>query len=244
MLEILRKIGLSEGEIKVYSALLDLGSSSVSELHGRIGMERRNIYDILNKLVEKGLVSYTEDNKKRRFQITHPKKILGYLDEKKKELEDYKDIVSKDLPEIIEKFKAKREGIRAEVFRGVEGLKAVWEDMLNYDSVYWIGAARYTPIKFPLYFASWNRRRVKKKIKVYNLIKYELKGKITPWAHEKFKFLPKEFSGNPTVMGLFGNKVSNFIFGEELFVFVIESKELSEGYKKYHKYLWDNVAQA
>ena len=51
-LEILRKIGLSEGEIKVYNALLDLGTSSLNQIHEKTGIERRNIYDILNKLIE------------------------------------------------------------------------------------------------------------------------------------------------------------------------------------------------
>ncbi len=61
---------------------------------------------------------------------------------------------------------------------------------------------------------------------------------------EDIKFLPKEFSGNPTVIGIYGNKVTNFIFGDEFFAFVIESKELAENYKRYHKYLWDKVAKS
>ena len=57
------------------------------------------------------------------------------------------------------------------------------------------------------------------------------------------KFLPKEFSGNPTVTAIYGNKVAQLLFGEYMNVFVIESKELAENYKKYHKYLWDKVAK-
>ena len=54
-LELLRKIGLSEGEVKIYTALLDLGLSPINKIHERTGIERRNIYDILNKLIERGL---------------------------------------------------------------------------------------------------------------------------------------------------------------------------------------------
>ena len=57
-LEYLRKIGLTSGEIKVYSAVLEIGASSLNKIHEKTGIERRNIYDILNKLIEKGLVSY------------------------------------------------------------------------------------------------------------------------------------------------------------------------------------------
>ena len=74
--EILRKIGLSDGEIKVYSALLDLRRSPVNKIHEKTGIERRNIYDILNKLIEKGLVSYTIEKGKKTYQCTHPNKLV------------------------------------------------------------------------------------------------------------------------------------------------------------------------
>lgn len=33
------------------------------------------------------------------------------------------------------------------------------------------------------------------------------------------------------------------LLGENINVFVIESKELTENYKRYHKFLWDKVAK-
>jgi hypothetical protein len=33
------------------------------------------------------------------------------------------------------------------------------------------------------------------------------------------------------------------MFGAELFAFVIESSEIAENHKRYHKYLWDKVAE-
>ena len=67
-LEILKKIGLSEGEIKVYNALLEIGATSINNIHEKIGIDRRNIYDILNKLIERGLISYVETDGKRTFK--------------------------------------------------------------------------------------------------------------------------------------------------------------------------------
>ena len=57
------------------------------------------------------------------------------------------------------------------------------------------------------------------------------------------RFLQPEFSGNPIVISVFGDKTANFIFGDEIFVFVIESSKVAENYRRYHKYLWDNVAK-
>jgi len=242
-LEILRKIGLSDGEVRIYSALLDGGPSPVNLVHERTGIERRNIYDILNKLIERGLVTYATENRKRFFQISHPSRIIGYIEEKKHDLDSTKTIVEKEIPSIIEKFMARRPKISAEIFRGLAGVKAVWEDMLNYRETYWIGAGRYIPKNFPHFFTGWNKRRVKLRVKWLNLMRYELRKEVKkPLAYEKMKFLPKEFSGNPTVIAVYGNKTVNFLLGDEFFAFVIESKELAENYKRYHRYLWENVA--
>ena len=242
-LEILRKIGLSEGEIKVYSALLDLGVSSINRIHEKTGIERRNIYDILNKLVERGLVTYITENKRRFFSISHPSKIIGYIEEREGELERLKDEVKKEIPTILEKFEYKKPEIKAEIYRGAEGVKAVWEDMLNSNGIFWIGSGRYIPKMLPHFFAGWNKRRVKLKIKMTNLLRHEFRGKEKHLELESMKFLPEEFSGNPTVIGIYGSKVVNFLFGGDFFAFVIESRELAENYKKYHKYIWDNVAK-
>jgi hypothetical protein len=65
--------------------------------------------------------------------------------------------------------------------------------------------------------------------------------KVMPY--EEIRFLPEEFSGNPSVVCIYGNKVVNFMFGAELFAFVIESSEIAENHRRYHKYLWDKVAE-
>ena len=241
--ESLRKIGLSEGEIKVYSALLNNGSLPVNLIHEKVGIERRNIYDILNKLIERGLISYVTENKRKSYSISHPSKILGYIEEQKHELEQTKQEVTKDIPSLIEKFNFKRPDVSAEVYRGYGGVKAIWEDMLNYKEVRWIGSGRYVPKKFPHFFENWNMRRIKKKVKWFNLMREELRKETKTMPFEELKFLPKEFSGNPTVICVYGNKVVSFLFGDDIFAFLIESKDLADNYRRYHKYLFENVAK-
>jgi sugar-specific transcriptional regulator TrmB len=248
-LEILRKIGLSEGEVKVYKALLEIGVTSINNIHEKVGIDRRNIYDILNKLIERGLVSYIEENRKRVFKITNPDKILSYIEEKKSNLESVKGEVLKVMPSIHTMFQSEKQEMFAEIFKGAEGMKAVWDDLLNYDAIYWIGSGMYVPEKFPAYWLDWNKRRMAKKVGSYHLFrsdkrenvkKYKkfVKNKITNW-----KFLPAEFSGNPTATVAYGDKVAQMLLGENISVFVIKSKELAENYKKYHRFLWDKVAK-
>ena len=242
-LEVLRRIGLSEGEVKVYGALLEIGITSINNIHEKVCIDRRNIYDILNKLIERGLVSYSEENGKRVFRITNPDKILSYIEEKKANLEEVKGEVSKVIPLIQEAFKSQKQELFSEIFRGAEGIKAVWEDMLNYKEVRWLGSGYYVPDKFPAFFKQWNKRRAENKILTIHLFREDKKEVVSKKLFPHSRFLPSEFNGNPTVTVIFGNKVAQFLFGENLFAFVIESKELAENYRGYHRYLWDKVSK-
>lgn len=242
-LQLLRKIGLSDGEIKVYSTILELGQTPVNDIHEKTGMDRRNIYDILNKLVERGLVSYEDENKRRTFQAVHPKRIIGYIEEKKNELDIIKNDMVSEIPKLVIKFELAKPKTRSQTFRGLDGIKAVWEDILNYNSIWMIGSGRYIPKQHPGFFNNWNRRRIKLGIKWQNLMRHEMRKEINPYKLEYVKYLPKEFSGNPAVIWIFGDKVAQMLFGQEYFGFVIESKELSENYRKYFKYLWNKVAK-
>lgn len=232
-------LGVTKGGIKVYSAILNNGISSINDIHERTGLERRAIYDIINKLIEKGIITYVVEKGKRKFQCAPPNKLMEELNIKKQEILNFERII----PSIKEIYTSLRPKINSEVFRGADGIKAVWEDMLNYKEVYWLGSGRYMPKKFPHWFSSWNKRRIKLKVKLFNLSRYEFKKEVKAMPYEFVKFLPKEFSSNPVVIGIYGNKIVNFLFGQQFFAFSIESNEIADNYKKYHKYLWKHVGK-
>jgi len=235
-LSILKETGLSEGELKVYKILLEIGTGTANQIHEKVGVERRNIYDILNKLIEKGLVSYIEENGKKSFKINSPERIINYLEEKRELLEQTKNKINKILPFIEEQFNSAKSNL--EVFRGENGIKSCWEDMLKSKNIYWTGAGNYVPDKFPAFFKNWTERRIKAKVSIHYLFRNDKIGKVPNRKLQFTKYLPNEFNGNPTATCVWGNKVGHFLFGEELFAFVIESKELAENYKKYFDYLW------
>ena len=55
---LLEKLGLTKGEIKIYFALNELGKATVGPIGEKSKVSKSKIYDILNKLIEKGLVGY------------------------------------------------------------------------------------------------------------------------------------------------------------------------------------------
>ena len=84
-MEILRDIGMTDGEIRVYVALIRLGSATSGPVTDKSGVSRAKVYNILERLMQKGLVSYIIKDKTRHYQAEDPVKIKDYLD--KKEIE-------------------------------------------------------------------------------------------------------------------------------------------------------------
>ena len=55
-------LGLSERESRVYLSLLDLGPTTTSKLIRKTGIASSKIYDVLEKLTHRGLVTHIIQN--------------------------------------------------------------------------------------------------------------------------------------------------------------------------------------
>ena len=78
----LEEAGLSKNEAKVYLTLLSMGSSTAGIIAEKSRVYRTNVYEALNRLIEKGLVSYIFKGHQKLFQAEDPNKILNILKEK------------------------------------------------------------------------------------------------------------------------------------------------------------------
>jgi len=59
----LKQIGLTDGEARAYFALLEIGPSTVGPIVARSNIAYSRIYEVLNRLIEKGLVSFVSKEK-------------------------------------------------------------------------------------------------------------------------------------------------------------------------------------
>jgi sugar-specific transcriptional regulator TrmB len=232
--DILRKIGLTDTEVKIYLELLSLGATSAGKIVERTGIYRKNLYDALNKLIERGLVSYVIENKIKFFQAKKPDNLLRYLDEKKEELEEI-------LPELNAKSKSQTPEIESEIYRGVEGIKTILKDCLNYKEILMIGATGDVENRLPYFWPQYNKKREKLKCKWKLLLVHEAKDKpITKSRFYEYKVLPKILSGL-NVIYIYGEYVANILWLEKPLAFVTKHKTLANNYKKYFNYLWETI---
>ena len=82
----LEQVGLTSGESRVYLALMEIGSSTVGPIAKKSKVAYSKIYDVLERLVEKGLVSYTVKEKTKYFQAVEPARLFDYLEKKEGEI--------------------------------------------------------------------------------------------------------------------------------------------------------------
>ena len=245
----LRKIGLTDGEIKVYEALLNLGECTKTALAKQSGISPSNIYDVANRLAEKGLISKLEKNGITHFSPANPRHILDFLNHKEQEIEKERDFVNSILPTLLLKFNEAKEKVNVEVFQSWNGLKTVFEDLINEcnkgDKNYIFGASKgEQEEQTDLFILKYSKMREHKGI-ITNIIFNEdikkRKERISFFLNSKqynVKFLQQS---TPAEIMLYKNKVCIIILTKEPLVIRITSKEVFNSFKQYFNLMWNTA---
>src|SRR3990172_12873956 len=192
---VLRDAGLGESEAKIYLALLKYGPSLAGSISRKTGIHRRNVYDVTERLIQKGLIGYIKKNNRRFFEAVNPEKFLDILKQKESELLD-------GLPMLKEIYLGKKEKEETNFYKGVEGLKSVFEDQLNENKereILILGASRSASEILPFYFKWYNFERVKKKIKLKIVASEKFEKKI---QLSEIRYLPQKYA-NPLAINIY-----------------------------------------
>src|SRR3989344_5873587 len=118
----LERLGLNRNEAKVYYALLLKGEATAQELVKSLGVYRNIVYDNLEKLMEKGLVSFITIGTKRKFIAEKPIAIIEYLESKKEELNKEISTAQELMPSISQILNSHQTKQNVLVFKGIPGL--------------------------------------------------------------------------------------------------------------------------
>jgi sugar-specific transcriptional regulator TrmB len=86
--KILEQLGLNEKEAIVYVACLRFPASGIAELAKHSGIQRTYLYDLTEKLIDKGFLTQTKKGDKKIFSAVDPRIILGVQREKLKNFHD------------------------------------------------------------------------------------------------------------------------------------------------------------
>lgn len=230
--EILQNLGLTSTESKAYLTLIEIGKSLAGTVAETAHIHRRNTYDALEKLLQRGMVSYTILNNRKYWNAVHPEKILSLMKEKE-------NVVSSILPELISKYSSLKLRQKVEVFEGLGGMKTFFNDMIKTKKgIIMLFATGKAYPTLPHYMRNWDSRLNKNRIKVKVLLNAD--GDKEPYKNYKFgevRILPKNFS-TPTQIFIYGNKSAVAIWSEEPIAIIISGIKITNGFRKYFDFLW------
>lgn len=244
-LEIYEGLGLSPNEAKIYESLLEAGESGISTIAINAKIHRRNAYDAIHRLVNKGLVFEIFSKGENRYNAVDPDKLTELLAEKRTALDAA-------LPDLKKRFQQRFAPEEAYIYRGLEGQKNIFRDVLRVgQDSFFIGAKGgwYDPrleSARKAFFAEANR----KKIKFLQLFDYEIKGlRDFPKYFEgqlRHRFLPKKFSTSSAIH-IFGDYVVTYTgmgikkLEDNVVFFVIKSPKLADSYRTWFWYMWEQA---
>jgi len=83
----LRAFGITEGEIKVYIAALELGPSPVADLANAVKLSKQAVYNAVTELSERGLMTSFENGRTKLHAAEPPAKLLQYIERRSEELQ-------------------------------------------------------------------------------------------------------------------------------------------------------------
>ncbi len=236
--EALLEVGLTEKESEVYLALIELGSSSAGQIIQKTGMHRAVVYDLLERLIEKGLVGHGIKGRKKYFEATNPQKLLDIVKEKEMKIRGI-------LPNLLELSQFK-DPLDVKIYKGKEGIKTVFEDILRVKPVEWLslGSGGETYNLLPAFLEEFHKNRVKSKIKARGLLinnalatkRGEILSKL---KYTEIKYLPKTIV-TPTVINIYNNRVTLYAVTKNKipFIILIENQQLAHSFKEYFESLW------
>ncbi len=236
----LESIGLTPREIKVYIALLEVGSSSVGKIIKKSGIPSSKIYETLEKLKSKGFVSSIIDKNRQQFNAVDPKSILDYL---KEETRRIAETVIPKLEEIKQKPKKEK---TSTIFEGIRGMKLIYEKMLRTtkrgDTIYVMGASQAQEL-LEDYLINFNKRRIKLGVKM-DIIFYEdarKYGKIREGMPlTRVRYLKKE-QVSPAWFDLFNDNLVIFDLKETPTSILITDENITKSFREYFTFLWKSA---
>lgn len=233
---VLKSIGLSKNEVKIFLDLIRKGESSVLEISRRTEIHRPNVYDSLRVLMEKGFVSERSEGPKKIFQALDPIRIEEYMAEKKREID-------RIVPELQQISARKSEKGSVSISQGVFAFRGILTSFLEIGeeiNVYGISKGMRRQIGYG-FLDEFHDRRIEAKIPMKIIYTKEAFSKnVLALSKRDFTEARYEEIENSLDVATFicGDKVFITTCGGDFSTVEIVSAEIARAYRAYFDILW------
>ena len=236
----LEGLGLTSGEIKVYLALLKLGETTTGKIIKESELSSGKIYEILDKLINKGLVAFIIKEKTKYFSATNPNKLLEYANNLKKEIEKKEKAVEAIIPDLTKMHDFVKKAYSTTIYNGIEGIKTAMFDSLSelteQDEILSIGTSFERDKIIANMWKQFERIRVNKKV----TSKYLVTDKDSIKIFKKQKYTKAKMLNIAKTTPITIMKDYVFIHNwENNSIIKIQSESISNSFKEFFNSLWE-----
>ena len=235
--KILEDIGLTNAEIKVYLALLELGTSTAGPILNKSGLHNSVVHITLNKLVDKGLISFVKEGKRNHYQAANPRHIIEYIDEKKQRFGEL-------LPQLLAKQSSAREKPEVITFRGIKGIRELLYELLESGGRehHTFGSAKESLMMGDEWWVNYHKKRAAKGIKAKLLFNESLQFWKAETKYPKAEVRYTKAGFEPLTETIIRNdKIGVIIWTKKPIGILIHNKAAAESYDKFFEIMWKNA---
>lgn len=236
-------VGLTKNEVKSYLALLRIGRSTSYRIVKEAGVSSGKIYETLDRLNERGLVSALTIHGKKHFEAADPERILDFLQGLESDLREKRDRI-KDIVPLLRKERKGANAAEASLYQGIEGIKTAYELLLRAsaakETICVLGASTRVGERLGGYLDSFNERRIEKKVR----LKILFTERGAP-REEALRNLPltqaRLLESQPVAPAwtiVSKSHLATFTLGERPTGFVLEDADAAKTHLNYFSLLW------
>jgi HTH-type transcriptional regulator, sugar sensing transcriptional regulator len=243
--EQLKELGLTEGEIKVYTALLRIGLSTKGPIAHTSGISESKIYEVLERLKAKGLVSYVAKKQGKReivhYKPANPTLLKEFLEKKRQRITAEETILTHLLPSLQAQLQSQEQEYSAVVYEGFKGiqtnLKEVLEMIDKNDEWVAMGTQSGKAHEYNLYWVNWLKQRAQKggKARILFVDKGWYYDQVKSIKNTKVGYLP---SIAPASVVVTKNRVMIFTYGKTPGCLAITNDDIAESFKGFFESIW------
>lgn len=238
----LEELGLSKGEVKVYLALFDLKEGTKYSIAKVADVSASKVYEILDKLIKKGLVTSVIKNNVKHFHPANPHKLEEYVKLKKEEVKKEESIVNNLIPLLTSKLAHSEEQTKVEVFEGVNGMRSILSTIeKEFDSKHeWaaMGIRSGKKETFNNIVEVFHRNRASKGVVAKMLFtdkNTDFYKSLQKLKHTQIKVL-EQFT--PAGITTYKNKTAIFYYGDKPSFILITNEGIAQSFREFFNGLW------
>ncbi len=126
---LLKSLGFTDNEAKIYLLSLETGPSAVQDLAKKAKVSRVTTYAVIETLSERGLMSNVQKGKKTLYAAESPERLVSFVRTRVMQMET----TLREVESLIGDLKLLQHGEKpiVKMFEGTEGLKAIHDDILH-----------------------------------------------------------------------------------------------------------------